>query len=79
LLVYPNPTTGLIRVQLLAEDDLTSMEIMIFTTTGRLVKRSTIGNPGLLDLSGSGLADGVYILKVSSLKHSSRIPVILSK
>ena len=79
LLVYPNPTAGLIRVQLISEDEITNMNIMLFTTTGRLVKRAIIGNPGLLDLSDFGLANGVYILKVSSLKHSSRIAVILAK
>jgi hypothetical protein len=79
LLVYPNPTTGLIRVQLLTEDDVSSMDIMLFTVTGRLVKHVTLGNPGLIDLSGFGLPDGVYILKTSSLKYSSRIPVIFTK
>jgi hypothetical protein len=59
LLVYPNPTTGLIRIQMLVEDDASSLDIMLFTTTGRLIKRTTIGNPGLIDLSGFGLSEGV--------------------
>jgi len=79
LLVYPNPTTGLIRVQMLVDDDISSLDIMLFTTTGRLIKRTTIGNPGLIDLSGFGLSEGVYILKAISGKYSSRIPVIFTK
>ena len=79
LIVYPNPTSGLITVHLLSDEELTSMDLIIYSTTGREILKTTIGNPGLLDLSASGLSAGVYIIKVSSLNYSSRTRVILTK
>jgi hypothetical protein len=79
LIVYPNPTTGLIRVQLIADPEGSSIDIVLFTTTGKIVKRESIGNPGLIDLSDYGLSAGVYILKVSTFNYSARVPVVLIK
>jgi hypothetical protein len=79
LVAYPNPTTGLMTVQLLTDEEVSSMDLMLFTVTGKMVKHSTIGNPGLIDLSSLSLPAGVYIVKVTSSKYSARIPVILTK
>lgn len=79
LVAYPNPTKGLITIQLLTDEEVSDMDLMIFTTTGKLVKHTTIGNPGLFDLAASGLPAGVYIIKGTSLKYSSRTVVILTK
>jgi hypothetical protein len=77
LIVYPNPTTGLITIQLISDDE--SMELSIYSTTGKIFKQAKIGNPGLFDFSASGLPAGVYIIKVKSLKYSSRTIVIVTK
>ncbi len=79
LIVYPNPTTGLLRVQLITDQVAPGIDILLFTTTGRLLRRETIGNPGLIDLSDYGLPAGVYILKVNTPSYSTRVPVILTK
>jgi hypothetical protein len=79
LAVYPNPTTGLINIHLIPEEDVSNMDLLVFTITGKMVRQATIGNPGLIDLSGSGLPAGVYIIKISSSKYSARIPVVLTK
>jgi hypothetical protein len=79
LFAYPNPTQGFITIQLITDEETTDMDLMIFTITGRLVKHTKIGNPGLFDLATSGLPAGVYIIKVTSLKYSSRTLVILTK
>ncbi|MGB8491945.1 MAG: CotH kinase family protein [Bacteroidales bacterium] len=79
LIIYPNPTTGIVTVQLITEDAGNNLEIDIFTITGRLIRQVSTGNPGLIDLSDPNLPSGVYILNVRSGSFRSRIPVILKK
>jgi hypothetical protein len=79
LIVYPNPTAGIITIHLMTDEDVSDMDLMIFSTTGKIIRHITIGNPGLVDLAGFGLPDGVYILKVSTLKYSTRRAIILNK
>jgi len=83
LVVYPNPTSGQFTIHLMtneeADEEVSSMDLMIFSTTGKIIKHATIGNPGLFDLSDSGLPAGVYIVKVSTLNYSARTAVILTK
>ncbi|HOY27368.1 MAG TPA: T9SS type A sorting domain-containing protein, partial [Flavobacteriales bacterium] len=60
---YPNPTTG--RVDLgLGQDELHSLEV--FTAAGQLVRSEvkTIGSTANTVLDLTGLATGVYHLKV---------------
>jgi hypothetical protein len=79
LVVYPNPTSGIITVLLDTDDAVEDLEIMVFTTTGKIVKHEIIGNPGLLDLSESGLPSGMYILKIIAKSYSARKAIILIK
>jgi len=79
LVVYPNPTTGLITVQLVTDEEVSNMDLVVFTSTGRIVSKVKIGNPGLVDLSAQVLPAGFYILKASSSKYSARKAVILTK
>ena len=79
LSVYPNPTTGPVTVLLDTEETVSSMDLMIYSSTGKLIRHERIGNPGLTDLSSTGLPAGVYILKVSTSKYSKRIAVILTR
>ena len=79
LSVYPNPTTGPVTVLLDTEETLSSMDLMIYSSTGKLIRHERIGNPGLTDLSSTGLPAGVYILKVSTSKYSKRMAVILTR
>ena len=79
LTVYPNPTTGPVTVLLDTEEEVSSMDLTVYSATGKLIRHESIGNPGLTDLSSAGLPAGVYILKVSTSKYSKRIAVILTK
>ncbi len=79
LVAFPNPTTGLVTIQLLSDEEVNSMDLMLFTITGKMIKQMTLGNPGLIDLSSFSLPSGVYIIKISSSKYSARIPVVLTK
>lgn len=79
LMVYPNPTKGLMTVQLMTDDSANDMEVTIYSSTGKILERTLIGNPGLIDLSGLGLPDGIYILSVKTSDYSGRRAVILAK
>jgi len=77
LIVFPNPTTGLISIRLITEEVTNRIDLMLFDLTGKQIKHITTGNPGMLDMSG--LPAGLYILNVNSTKYSTRIRIILLK
>ena len=79
LIVYPNPTQGLITVQLMTDDADEVMEVTIYSSAGKILEHKLIGNPGLIDLSGLGLPAGMYILSVRTSYYSGRRAVILAK
>jgi hypothetical protein len=79
LIVYPNPTKGLVTVQVMTDDAANGMEIAIYSSAGKILERTLIGNPGLIDLSGLGLPDGIYILSVKTSDYSGRRDVIFAK
>jgi hypothetical protein len=79
LIVFPNPTSGIVTINLLTDEVVNNMDLMLFSVTGKLIKRAKIGNPGLIDMTSLGLPSGVYIFKVTSSKYSSRTAVILTK
>jgi len=79
LIAYPNPTAGIVTIQLLTDEEVNNMDLMVFSVTGKLIKHTTIGNPGMFDLLSFGLPSGVYIFKVTSSRYSSRTAVILNK
>lgn len=79
LLVYPNPTTGVVTVQVIAGEDLEEMEIEIYSSGGRLMRRLKIGNPGMVDLKSEGLPAGFYILGVKTSEYSAKKAIILIK
>jgi hypothetical protein len=79
LIVFPSPTTGIVTIQFTGEEEMNELRLLLIDVTGRLVSRFSTGNPGMLDLSRSGLPDGLYFLMIDSQKNSHRIPVVLAK
>ena len=75
LFVFPNPTTGVISVHLITEEITNWFEMTLIDLAGKQVRKTTMGNPGMYDLSG--LPAGIYILKASSAKYSARSRIIL--
>jgi phage tail protein X len=63
----------------MTDDPANNMEVEIYSTTGKIMHRVLIGNPGLIDLSGLGFPDGIYILSVKTSGYSGRRAVILAK
>ncbi len=76
---YPNPTTGIVKIYLVTDEEISKMDLMIFSVTGKLIKHIALGNPGLIDMKSFGLPAGLYIFKVTTSKYSSRTSVILTK
>ncbi len=79
LLVYPNPTTGIVTVHLFTDEVLEEMDIEIYSAAGKLMKRLEIGNPGLIDLKSEGLPAGFYILGVKTAEYTLKKAIILTK
>jgi hypothetical protein len=79
LLVYPNPTIGVVTVHLFTDEVLEEMDLEIHSASGKLIKRLVIGNPGLIDLKSEGLPAGFYILGVKTADYSLKKAIILTK
>lgn len=60
--MYPNPSTGLVYL----ETDFTGFEVSVLTAQGKMVKQFS-GNK-VLDLSG--LAKGIYLIRVRANDHT---------
>jgi hypothetical protein len=79
LLVYPNPTKGMINIYLLSENEPGQVKMELFNMTGRVVYSTFTGNGAMLNLKQLGLASGMYILKVTSEKSELRQRIMLIK
>jgi hypothetical protein len=77
LMAYPNPTKGLLTLRLITEEEINQIELLLFNMTGKLLKKATIGNPGMLDLAAYDLPAGIYILKANTQHFSTRLRIIL--
>jgi hypothetical protein len=66
VLLYPNPASDEIWVQLSTKDEY---EITIFTTEGRLLSRYTQKNNPLLRLEITHFPRGIYYVKIARGKH----------
>lgn len=82
LVLYPNPVQGpgMVTVEFDLPESLGQVEIKIFTTSFRLVKRTIVERPSagvnraeldLVDDSGAPLANGLYYVVVTANWHST--------
>ncbi|GAA4035413.1 hypothetical protein GCM10022409_20110 [Hymenobacter glaciei] len=69
---YPNPTTGLLRVEVPADFGL--REIQVRNTLGQLVRRQ-VASGTTATISLTGLAPGLYLLKMQGTDSVSSRPV----
>lgn len=77
LLVYPNPSSGLVTIQFLTEEAGKQIEIWLITLTGKSIIHTFIENPSTLDLSTLEMSAGIYFLKVKYEKQTEQVPIIL--
>jgi hypothetical protein len=81
LIVYPNPTRGNLFVQWNQFETEPITEIAVYDIFGSLVDQVTmqIVDAGLIEVSTNGLADGMYLLSVSTAKSSKTVRVLVQK
>ncbi|MGZ3864493.1 MAG: T9SS type A sorting domain-containing protein [Bacteroidia bacterium] len=75
--VYPNPTTGNIMIEF-AEIPQSEIEAEIFDLSGKSLNKQTFEPAPKLFFENEGMADGIYLLKISTEKGTSiqRISII---
>jgi len=64
LIVYPNPTDGLLQIQL--GESFNLIDIEVINIDGKIVINKQFGNKNNLDLDLTSLANGVYIIKLKA-------------
>lgn len=77
LSVYPNPTSGEIKIDLTTEDLGGQIEMTLFDVTGNQIYSVTTGTSAFFNLKNLGLAPGSYTLRVKSQCSISRMRIIL--
>lgn len=77
-LVYPNPTSGFIRMRSagLAVND--RAEWVIMDSAGKLIARVPIQEPGLpVNLKSLGLVAGIYLVRLESKNHQTKFQQVV--
>ena len=75
--VSPNPTSGLIGVSINVAELETSPEIEIYSSSGETVYRTAVdGTETIIDISG--VAEGIYFLKVAIGEKSATVKFLKS-
>ncbi len=66
LSVFPNPSNGLINVNVELKSATDDVDLKVYTMTGNLIKEASLNNNAQSQLDLSSLELGVYLLEVSS-------------
>lgn len=66
LVVFPNPTTGPIEVDLKSNEDDYLMEFEISDMYGRLIYRTNLLTHDTFDMSGIGISSGIYYIRAKA-------------
>lgn len=75
--VSPNPTSGIIGVSINVVELETSPEIEIYSSSGETVYRTAVdGTETIIDISG--VAEGIYFLKVTIVEKSATVKFLKS-
>ncbi len=78
--VYPNPTTGSFTVAVTTLDAADKMDIILSDLTGRVIYREQVAaqsGKGTYDVNAAGLANGTYLLELSSGQSKSVSKVVV--
>lgn len=73
--IYPNPTTGLVNVELSTEHP---SSWQVFNISGRLIKSGMAPSYGIFDVNFSDQENGMYILVVNNEKSIQATKIIVS-
>ncbi|MCU0408515.1 MAG: CotH kinase family protein [Bacteroidales bacterium] len=75
--LYPNPTTGIIRVEINSFEPDRTYEMILSDMSGRITGRIETGRESVIDLRRFKASQGVYILTVRSGKQSRKLKVVV--
>ena len=76
LAVYPNPTNGLINVEMPEDLDVRNTTLKLFDITGRLVLSEKADQVKTEELNLFGLSEGIYVLMVSDNQRTYHARII---
>jgi len=74
--IYPNPTTDLVTVEIMAEWTAPSAIISVYNMQGIRLLQKTINGEPKFQFSLSGKPDGIYMVQVQSSEHSEIAKVV---
>lgn len=74
--IYPNPTNGIVRIDL--KDHTGDTSVKIFDLKGSLLYSRDMGTPGLYLINISDYENGTYVMKVDS-EHQSYSQIIIKE
>lgn len=78
--VYPNPTNGVVHLELSSNYDLNTIEIVVRDMAGRIAPYQQTLNGSVIDLDLSTYSEGVYMIEiVSNDEIVSRIQLLKTK
>jgi hypothetical protein len=73
--IYPNPTKGLLRVEITGDRENNPASLQVYDMSGRvLVQKSNVVSSTVIDLSNHSA--GIYILKLTADKESNEWKII---
>ena len=64
ILFYPNPSTGIISVEITPDLLLTNPTLMVFSATGNLVLSKTAHNVSEIEINTSQWVKGIYLFAI---------------
>jgi hypothetical protein len=79
LLLYPNPTQGIINLELKTEPAVIRLDLTVYNIYGNAVKKMSVANPAELDLNSWNIPGGLYVLECRSEKYCFRKKVLYLK
>jgi hypothetical protein len=74
--VYPNPTNGVLTIELTGENRFQAARVEMYNMSGSLVISKELNGDRIYTLSVSTLPSGIYFLHVNSGSDSESVKVI---
>ncbi len=74
IVVYPNPFTGNLNIQIQSAGEKTIVKVM--TITGEIIMNENFTNEELININMSDIASGTYILQVSNPNGHYATPIV---
>lgn len=74
--VYPNPTTGLLTLELAGSRNMAETEVAIYNLTGKKVMMQKIAGQMKYEISLEGMPPGLYLLRIVSGNEAGSVKIL---